>query len=814
MTSGSNQPELPEGTPTGLAIKITGIVFWGLVVMGLALTTILLWGGEDKTAEDFEIVSDHIAFQLQENLLTDSVPVGHIETLLKENIGKNNVEAIEISYTGNVVTAGISTPSLYKTSEVIYLPHASALGMAKPVAIGISVYFTELQRIVDKQRRILLLTLGLLFVAFGFILLTVLDRVLTQPFLRMVNTANEISTGMSMLRFDERRDDEFGFLGQFINRSLDYLNQQRNEIADALNRIKQSETALFQEKERAEVTLHSIGDAVITTNAQGMIEYLNPVAERIVGLELSNVRGKLIDDVIHIIDEDTKKDIENPLHACLETRSVVNVEKDCAIMRDDGRTLAISSSAAPIRNRKGEVIGAIMVFQDVTPTRKLSRELTYQATHDALTGLFNRCEFETQLQIALQNARNENVTHTLCYLDLDQFKVVNDTCGHTAGDELLRQLAELLRSQVRDSDVLARLGGDEIGVLLTFCDINRAYDIADKIRLAIKQFRFVWHEHVFEVGVSIGMVLVSASSKDTTELLSAADVACYAAKDLGRNRVHVYTPDDREMEQRRGEMQWVSRITRALDNNQYCLYYQPILPIKNNQGMVPHYEVLMRLIDENGKLIPPMAFIPAAERYDLMSAIDRWVVQAAFSNISEHGSPPNAPICSINLSGQSLGDDVILEFISEQLQRPNIDPHSICFEITETAAIANLSRAMSFIRRIKDQGCRFALDDFGSGLSSFGYLKNLEVDYIKIDGAFIRNMVNDPIDYAMVEAISHIGHVMGIQIIAEFVENQETLDALARLGVDYIQGYHVAKPAPLSDFDASLPTLGARNVAV
>jgi len=431
-----------------------------------------------------------------------------------------------------------------------------------------------------------------------------------------------------------------------------------------------------------------------------------------------------------------------------------------------------------------------------------TERLSYQATHDALTGLVNRREFERRLEKALTAAREQGRTHALCYLDLDQFKIVNDTCGHVAGDELLRQLTVLLQSKVRDADLLARLGGDEFGVLLENCPLEQAQVVADLLRQTVKDFHFVWQNKAFTIGVSIGLVPLTQDCESLASVLSCADSACYAAKDLGRNRVHVYRVEDSEMAQRQGEMNWVARITHAIEENRFRLYYQTIMPLNEAVNEGSHFEILLRMLSDQGELIPPMAFIPAAERYNLMPSIDRWVVSTAFGLYWKF-LPKNAlnqrHTCTVNLSGPSLCDDHFLEFIKRQFALYQVPYDHICFEITETAAISNLSRAIEFIGELRTQGCRFSLDDFGSGLSSFTYLKNMPVDYLKIDGSFVRDMVDDPMDYAMVASINQVGHVMGLKTIAEFVETDAVLEKLREMGVDFAQGYGIERPRPLED---------------
>lgn len=449
---------------------------------------------------------------------------------------------------------------------------------------------------------------------------------------------------------------------------------------------------------------------------------------------------------------------------------------------------------------------ALQMSQDRMQERidEATERLSYQATHDALTGLVNRREFERRLDKALWSAREEGRVHALCYLDLDQFKIVNDTCGHVAGDELLRQLTVLLQSKVRDADTLARLGGDEFGVLLDNCPLEQAKIVADLLRQTVKDFHFVWQEKSFVIGVSIGLVPINQDAGSLDVVLSCADAACYAAKDLGRNRVHLYRAEDGDLVQRQGEMDWVARITQAIEENRFRLYYQTIMPLQDEAHEGKHFEILLRLIDDHGDTVPPMAFIPAAERYNLMPSIDRWVVSTAFGQywkiFPECKEMEGARhTCTVNLSGPSLCDEYFLEFIKRQFVLYKVPYEHICFEITETAAITNLSKATNFISELRSHGCRFSLDDFGSGLSSFTYLKNMQVDYLKIDGSFVRDMVGDPMDAAMVSSINQVGHVMGLKTIAEFVENEAVLVKLREMGVDFAQGYCIEHPKPLGD---------------
>jgi diguanylate cyclase (GGDEF)-like protein len=431
----------------------------------------------------------------------------------------------------------------------------------------------------------------------------------------------------------------------------------------------------------------------------------------------------------------------------------------------------------------------------------VANQLSWQASHDGLTGLMNRHEFDLRLQRALDSAQRDHEMHALCYLDLDQFKVVNDTCGHTAGDMLLKQLAVQVLGVIRDSDTLARLGGDEFGILLYDCPVEKAKLIAGQVLDVIRSFRFVWQERIFEVGASIGIVPLDVMSGDRAEALSAADSACYMAKELGRNRVYLYQADDAVLSKRHGEMEWVSRLHEAIDRDEFLLYVQQIMPINEQDSTLKqrqNFEVLLRLQDDGGQLIPPGAFLPAAERYNLMGMIDRYVVTNVLDWLVAHPDvQAMTGLCTINISGQSLGDERFLEFLKEKISGSSVPANMLCFEVTETAAVANLSLAITFMEAMKQLGCSFALDDFGSGMSSFSYLKNLPVDFLKIDGYFVRDIVKDPIDKAMVRAIHEVGRVMGLQTIAEFVENDEILAILRQIGVNYAQGYGVARPEPI-----------------
>ncbi len=606
-------------------------------------------------------------------------------------------------------------------------------------------------------------------------------------------SGNEIAVEIAVSKAKLNRRDGF------IVCIRDITERERAEAAAATER-KRAETAVFQAKERAQVTLQSIGDAVITTDAEGRIDSMNPVAESLTGWESREAQGRKIGEVLTVINDMTREPSESPLVRCLREGQVLGLSEHTVLVSKRGQEIAIQDSAAPIRDRAGNLIGAVMVFHDVSKERRLHRALHYQASHDALTGLINRREFENRLTAALEQAKQETqARHALLYLDLDQFKLVNDTCGHPAGDQLLKQITGMLQSRIRAGDTLARLGGDEFGILLHDCDLDQALRVAEPLRQAIRDFRFIWQDGVLAVGVSIGIVQITSETASVASLMSAADVACYTAKDSGRNRVELYNADD--VPERHREMHWVSKLTRACDESSFELFYQPIVAIGGNADEREHFELVLRLRDESGAWVTPAEFIPAAERYNVMPSIDRWVVRQALDRMVYRSALGVEPFTiAVNLSGTSLNDERFLEYLIQELGKNGLPEGAMCFEITETAAISNLENVVHFMRELKTRGCRFALDDFGSGLSSFMYLKTLPVDYLKIDGQFVENVARDPIDRSMVEAIGQVGRAMGIRTIAERVESEEVLLELGRLGIAFAQGFHIAKPKPVKDF--------------
>ncbi len=600
--------------------------------------------------------------------------------------------------------------------------------------------------------------------------------------------------------------------------AMEQVIEQIRAIAVPINLLIQrrhSETALAEERERTKVTLKSIGDAVITTDALGYIRYLNPVAETLTGWSQSEAAGNPMAKVFNTVHESTREPTTHLTESVLKNLQSIHRAKYNVLVTRRGSELSIESSVSPLLADNDRLIGLVTVFSDVSKNRLLTRQLSWQANHDVLTGLVNRKQFEQHVSDAVDSAVAHGKTHTLCYFDLDNFKIINDTCGHNAGDSVLKQVSALLTNHIRATDTLARLDGDEFGLLLEYCHLDHAQRTVHKLREKLEALKFVCEGRTFSIGVSIGVTAITSTTVSMATALSDADAACHLAKRKGRNRTHINRQDDLELAQQRGEVQWAAYITDALETEKFELYQQPILALSSPAALGEHYEVLLRLRDQTGQLVSPGAFMPAAERYNLMPMVDRWVVSTLFSTQASYyqqvwqqlcnaAASPTDPslqtgshLYSINLSGASINDEGFIHFLKEQFAKYSIPPALICFEITETATIENLIKAAQFITELRELGCQFALDDFGSGMSSFAYLKTLPVDYLKIDGHFIQNIAEDKIDTAMVTAIHQIAQVMNIQTVAEFVEDEATLETVKALGIGYAQGYGIARPMPL-----------------
>jgi len=595
--------------------------------------------------------------------------------------------------------------------------------------------------------------------------------------------------------------DEQGLWAELHSRSVIFDGQRALlTVAKDITHRKSMEASLGRGKLQARITLESIGEGVITTDTAGNIDYMNEAAEQLVGSSRSVGLGKGLTELISLVDEADRESLGDPVAKCLAERKRISLGRRALMLtKHGGRERSIELTASPIRAPDGMIAGCVVIFHDVSELRGLARQMSYQASHDALTGLVNRAEFERRLEEALQSSRTgDGSGHAVCYLDLDRFKAVNDTCGHLAGDNLLREIASLLRERVRDSDTVARLGGDEFGLLLIGCPLEKARQITDDICQAVSDHRFVWRNQIFDIGVSIGIVEVGHESGSAESVLGAADSACYVAKQQGRGRVHVYSSRDEIVARQRGEIQWLQRLQRALKENGFELYVQPIVSVAGRVDSGPALEVLLRMRDETGTLVEPRQFLQAAERYQLMGSIDRWVVQATLAALASGSMRvPDGRCCGVNLSGQTLGDESFLDFVVENLDHTGVDPAKICFEVPEAAVVANLEHARRFINVLHGIGCRFALDDFGSGIGAFANLKDLSIDYLKIDGTYIRNIAQDSINHAMVSAMIKLARTLDFQIVAEEVEDRDSFEAVRGLGVDFVQGYIIERPRPM-----------------
>jgi diguanylate cyclase (GGDEF)-like protein/PAS domain S-box-containing protein len=548
--------------------------------------------------------------------------------------------------------------------------------------------------------------------------------------------------------------------------------------------------------------MQSLAEAIVTTDLEGHLVYLNPAAESLLGVGRAQAMGRLLEEIVGLVDTNDRKLLADPVREAIGAGNGTpqTLSKRAVLLgKASGEERAIELAASPLRDHNGEVVGAVVLLHDVTELRGLHRQMSYQATHDALTGLVNRRDFERRLEEASETARRGEASHMLCYLDLDRFKIVNDTSGHLAGDSMLREVAKLLREAVRDSDTVARLGGDEFGMLLVGCPLEKARQIADDVCRSIAQYRFGWHDRVFNVGVSIGLIEIGREAGTVEQLLAAADSACYVAKKEGAGRVSVYSARDEALARSTGEIEWLQRLQSALKEERFTLYYQPIVAAFGNDTEGPSMEVLLRMIDENGAEIPPGEFVHAAERYRLMASVDRWVVQNTLGALARNAFQlARDRSLAINISGQTLGDPLFLEFVVECLDQTGVAPEQVCFEISESSVNNNLEHARRFVDVLHGMGCKFTIDDFGSGVGSVSSLKNLPLDYLKLDGSVMRNLAADSYSQTMVTAMIKLARTLNFKIIAEQVEDSVALDAARRMGVDYIQGFVIARPAKLA----------------
>lgn len=570
-------------------------------------------------------------------------------------------------------------------------------------------------------------------------------------------------------------------------------------IARDVSHRKSLEVSLARSKRQAQYTLESIAEGIITTDNEGRIDYLNLAAENLLNMKRDDAVGHKTAELFKLVDDVDRKSLGDPVERCLAIRRRVNMGRRAVMIAHgkDGEH-SVEVTASPIKGPGKSISGTVVVVHDVSEIRGLTRKMSYQATHDPLTGLINRREFERRLDEAMDTAHAEEAIHMLFYMDLDRFKAVNDSCGHLAGDNMLREVAGLIKDQVRDSDFVGRLGGDEFGALLIGCPIDKANQIAADICNAIADYRFVWKDKIFNIGISIGLVEISHVSGTVQDVMGAADSACYVAKQQGKGQVHVYSARDEVIARERGDIQWLRELQTALHEDSFALAVQPIIAMSSSAQRGPAIEILIRLQDAQGKTIKTSEFLRSAERYQMMPQIDRWVINATLGALSAGDIKlAGQRSCAINLSGQTLADESFLTFVVEGLDRTAVQPSSICFEVTEKAILSNVQHAQRFIEVLHGIGCEFSLDDFGSGLGSFSSLKHLPIDYLKIDGMYTRNLQTDEVNQEMVSAMIKLARTMSFRVVAEQVESQDDFDWLRDIGVDYMQGFFVESPSTL-----------------
>ncbi|WP_051534411.1 EAL domain-containing protein [Deefgea rivuli] len=770
----------------------------GLVVT-VFLTLVLLQveynRGLEKARADLRTLGKSAAPQLASNLwLVNTEAVhGQLHSLRQTRV-VDFVQLIEND--GQIYTSGFDIQKDHNTlTEVFPIVYLHPL-TNKNVNLGqlsLTVSLRDFKnQLFDQFLRLLLLEgLGMFAAALCFLILY--HRLIARHLGHIAEYTSQLNYNLlaAPLRlFRPTQEDELQTL-------VNAFNQMRVNLQRGVKEREEAQRALYVEKELAEITLISITDAIITTTPDFKVKLLNPAAEKLLCWTQFEARDLCISEIICQGGELSADVFLSMLHHARERNKAI-ARQTVAMVNRRGEQFTVEYAIAPIGDQDGQVEGMVLVLHDVTESQALTEKLAYQADHDYLTGLTNRRGFERALIAAHKAATEMNQPHILMLLDLDQFKLVNDTCGHLAGDELLRLVTNLLQGLMSSADsLLGRLGGDEFGILISGEQLNEAQTLAERILHALAQFRFVWQGRPHGVTVSIGLVTIDAHCVSAQEAMSQADIACFAAKDAGRNRLSWYSRDDTDVQDRHNELQLLATLKEAIEENRFQLYYQKIEPFDRELHQLPHYEILLRLVDATGRIIPPGAFIPAAERYDMMALIDCWVVEHSLQYLAQCKAAGRAlPQLAINLSGKSLNKKTLI-FILQQLDLTGVSPINVCFEITETAAISNLKESSMFIETLRARGCMFSLDDFGSGFSSFNYLKTLPVDYLKIDGSLVTDIVEDKVSRQMVIAVNEIAHSLGCKTIAEFVETEAILQVLEEIGVDFAQGYHFGKPAPL-----------------
>lgn len=705
----------------------------------------------------------------------------------------HNAHEAKNGYTGKYIATDALTSPKSPADIVTFSDNLHTIDIAAPIFANethIGWARVQMSRTQISDSLLSITVKGLLYtllaILVGTLFAWIIGRQLTHGIYQLINATQLIGSGQRDIQIKLNRRDE--------------LQDLANNFQAMLTELVNKETELFDEKERAETTLKSIGDGVITTDRHGKITYLNPVSELLTGWSNHAACGQPIQKIFRIYHEQSMEPAVNPALKAMETGKIMALANHTVLINHADEKISIEDSGAPIIDKSGQTIGSVLVFHDASEARKLRAKLTWQATHDSLTGLNNRPAFESKLELAIEEtAIDPEKNHCLLYIDLDQFKLINDTEGHTAGDELLKQISLLLKQQIRDLDSLARIGGDEFTILLEKCHLDDALKIAEKIRTKVSEYRFIWNEKVFHIGTSIGITEIHGLTNKAT-VMSQADIACYLSKDNGRNRISVYRNDDESIEKTQSQFNWVDRVKHAIEHKQFLLYAQELTPLQTPHTLKA-YEILVRLKTPDGTIITPDQFLPAAERFNLMGMLDAYIVEQAIAWLKKHDQFVER--LNINISGQSLDNSDFNDKLLELLKEDEKINRKLCFEITETTAITHMSASISFLNSIKNHGCQLALDDFGSGFSSFSWLKTLPVDFVKIDGTFILDVLTDQVDAAMVKALHQVSQEMQIQTVAEFVENQATSDWLQSIGIDFAQGYHFHKPTLIDDLDLS-----------
>ena len=708
-----------------------------------------------------------------------------------------NLEKITDVETGEeklAFTRGVERTANIKLQDQDGYLYSAGIGEAHGVnwTLGVFIPNSDFLQSVDEQMTKLLplAIVGLLLIGGA---LRLFLSVLIRPLEELRKNANKIACGDFGTEIDTSMGNEVGELA----RSIDTM---RNNLHATFAKLESNCNELSMQKLRVESTLWSISDGVVSIDRDHNIVYMNPAAKNLTGHIDLDLQANNVSQIVKLKDTEKNSHLtKKELGQLLQTENESEIQ-GLELLDKGGVSRHVSFKVAKNICESGMEHGSVILLSDLTEKIHLTNKLVHQAAHDELTGLVNRREFERLLEISLQETRKESCTDTLLYLDLDRFKIVNDSCGHIAGDELLRQIANKFLQCVRVGDVVARLGGDEFGIILKQCSRENGNLIATKILSCVKKFRFDWQQRSYRIGVSIGLMSLESRSKSVESVLSDVDSACYQAKDDGRNSIREYIESEDSINERCDEFPWIKKIDQAIEQGQFVLHAQNILPTSNCENASHCFEVLVRMVSDTGEFIPPGSFLPAAERYNLASKIDHWVVENTFDWMARNlNTIPDTSLCFINLSSQSINVDSTLEFIINSLERYDVSANQICFEFAETATIANLSTAKKIIKALRDLGFRIALDDFGSGLSSFEYLKNLEVDYLKIDSFYVQDIVQSEYDQAIVSSITKIGHTLGLKVIAVFVESDDVAEKMKDIGVDYVQGFDVSTPHPLDD---------------